>query len=213
MSGRTIQAMRSSSDLSDGELISRFIAGQPAAFETLVRRYETPLAGFLARMVRDKALADDLFQETFLRVMRTLPTYREEGRFRAWMFGIARNLALDALRRQRFELDLFHRPTHADREETHGPLHEGVSDPRAAPDAQAERSEWRARLEAAIAELPPEQREVLALRYDGGLTFRQIAEITGISINTALGRMRYATIALRKKLGISQRKDEGDDAP
>jgi len=207
-------AVRTPSEPSDGELIAQFVDGRAAAFDALVRRYETTLSGFLRRMVRDHALADDLFQETFLRVMRSLPTYREEGRFGSWLFGIARNLALDALRRRRFEQELFRRPLQNTASDgTDSALIEGVTDSRLAPDALAERAEWGARLEAAIAELPEEQREVLALRYDAGLTFRQIAEITGSSINTALGRMRYATIALRKKLGVVRAEDQADEGP
>ena len=94
---------------SDGELIEQFVGGRAAAFDALVRRYETMLFGFLTRMVHDDGLANDLFQETFLRVMEALPTYREKGRFQSWLFSVARNLALDALRRRQFEQKLFHR--------------------------------------------------------------------------------------------------------
>ena len=206
--------MNRRSNLSDGELIARFKDGDATALDALVHRHEMALAGFLHRMVHDRALADDLFQETFLRIMRRLPSYREEGRFTSWMFGIARNVALDALRRSRFEQELFRRPMASSPDQaTAQPADEGAADPRYGPDMQVERLEWAERLEAAIIDLPAEQREVVALRYGAGLTFREIAEITETSINTALGRMRYATVALRRKLGVAAREDRNDDTP
>lgn len=184
---------------SDGELIEQFVGGRAAAFDALVRRYETVLFGFLTRMVRDEGLADDLFQETFLRVMQALATYTEKGRFRSWLFSVARNLALDALRRRQFERRLFP-STDRDGDESESDATEGTAAPELAPDSAAARAEMSERLDRAIAGLPAEQREVLLLRYNADLTFREIAEITGDSINTVMGRMRYATTALRKKL-------------
>jgi len=194
---------------SDAELIDEFLGGQATAFDALVRRYETALLGFLARMTGDGPLAEDLFQETFLRIMQALPDYRERGRFRSWLFSVARNLALDALRRRRFEHGIFrHAPASPDgAEDGDDPVADGIAAEEDAPDALAERAEWAGRLERAIAQLSEEQREVLALRAGAGLTFREIAEITGVSINTALGRMRYATIALRRKLAEYRAED------
>jgi len=203
--------MRTQSELSDGELIAQFKNGDAAAFDALVRRYDAALSGFLHHMVGDAALADDLFQETFLRILHSLPAYQERGRFKSWLFGVARNLAVDALRRHRLERELFHRPAPSDPDRSNArALDEGVADARHAPDVRAERAEWAERLQTAIAELPPEQREVVMLRYGAEMTFRQIAEITEVSINTALGRMRYATATLRRKLGVAVTGDVTD---
>ncbi len=184
----------------DSELIEEFLSGNAASFDALVRRYRDPLFGFLARMVGEDALANDLFQDTFMRVLERFDEYGEAGKFRSWVFQIARNLALDALRRRTFERGLFHRPPDRDDEDSSSPIEYGSSDPLLQPDALAHDAELRSRLESAIGELPDEQREVVILKLEADLTFREIAEITGESINTITGRMRYATDKLRKKL-------------
>ena len=192
--------------MQDGDLIASFLKGNAAAFDVLVRRYEGPLYAFLRHMVGDGDAADDLFQDTFIRVMKALPDYTETGRFKSWLFGIARNQALDHLRRRNREQAIFYTPVREDGNES-APLDEGVEDADLQPDAITERSEWSARLEGAVAQLPDVQREVVTLRFDGDLTFRQIAEITGDSINTVQGRLRYAINALRKRLGEVMQED------
>jgi RNA polymerase sigma-70 factor, ECF subfamily len=190
----------SGGDCPDGELIERFVGGDASSFDTLVRRHERALLGFLVRMVRDEALAEDLFQEAFLRIMEALPGYRERGRFRSWLFSVARNIALDALRRRTFERRLFADSPSKHPDGGEAPVAELFVAPDSGPDDRVEEIERSRVLDRAIAGLPAEQREVLTLRLEGELTFREIAEITGVSINTALGRMRYATIALRRRL-------------
>ena len=185
--------------MQDSDLIASFLNGNAAAFDRLVRRYEAPLYGFLRHMVGDGDAADDLFQDTFMRVMKALPGYQETGRFKSWLFGIARNQALDLLRKRKREQAVFHSSIQ-DEEEQVNPLDEGIEDADLQPDILTEKAEWAGRLEKAIKELPDVQREVLTLRFDGDMTFRQIAEVTGDSINTVQGRLRYAINALRKRL-------------
>lgn len=192
--------MDRTANTSDSELISMFLEGDSAAFDTLVRRYERAVFGFILGMVQDETQANDIFQDTFIRIMQALPQYTERGKFASWSLGIARNLSLDALRRRRLETGLFkrQRPGLGEDEE----CAENVADPGAGPAELVEREDWLERMREALAKLPVEQREVVYLRYESDLTFQQIADLTGVSINTALGRMRYALNALRKGMGI-----------
>ena len=197
---RTDRGTGSTDEPSDADLIAAFLDGEARAFDALVRRYEAPVYGFLVRMLRDRDLAEDVFQDAFLKAMHALPEYAERGRFRSWLFGIARNLALDVLRRRQRESGIFRQPKAEDAEETNA-VEDGIADEAFQPDRVAERAEFLGRFSEALGELPEAQREVVMLRYESGLTFREIAEITDCSINTALGRMRYATATLKKKLG------------
>jgi RNA polymerase sigma-70 factor (ECF subfamily) len=195
--------MHRTADLNDTELISLFLEGHADAFDVLVHRYEQALHGFLLQLVQDEELANDLFQDTFLRIMRALPTYNEQGKFPSWLMGIARNLALDAIRRRGFENNLFKRNRVTKDDEDPRDTIAEIPDGGESPADAAERAEWFSRMRAALKELSVEQREIVSLRYDAGLTFHEISDITGVSINTALGRMRYALNALRKRLDLT----------
>ncbi len=175
---------------SDERLMLRFQGGDVRAFEELVRRHRTPLFSFLLRLTGDRGRAEDLCQETFLRVVRAAAGWERRAPFRTWLYAVARNQAVDEARRQAFRRT------------------EPVDDPaRAAqpsddppPDRRAEAALIRPKLEAALASLPVEQREVFLLREHAGLRFHEIAEATGVSENTVKSRMRYALEALRAKL-------------
>jgi len=197
-------------DQSDSELISMFLDGQAAAFDTLVRRYERQVFGFIFGMVQNEALANDLFQETFVRVLNALPDYRERGKFASWLLGIARNLALDALRKRRVESRIFRLENRTTNGENVGAIQPEIPDEVESQADMVEREEWLARMREALAELPVEQREVVYLRYEADLTFQQIADLTGVSINTALGRMRYALNSLRKRMNIATEPSTND---
>jgi RNA polymerase sigma-70 factor (ECF subfamily) len=181
---------------SDEELMRRFKAGDARAFETLVRRHRTAIWNFLLRHLRDRARAEDLLQETFLRAVKASSEWEERARVTTWLFTIARNLATDEVRRavHRHTEPLDGRngdaPAPIDRAAADGPP----------PDAAAEGALLRPRLEAALAALPEEQREVFLLREQGGLGFREIAEVTGVAENTVKSRMRYALEGLRRTL-------------
>ena len=186
-------------DESDEELMRRFQRGEPLAFEALMRRHRTPIHSFLRRQTGDPARAEDLLQETFLRVIRHAPDWTPRALVRTWLYTIARNLAVDDLRRRPFrEADPLDAPSaggasHADR----------AADPGRAPDEAASDAQLRPLLEAALAALPAEQREVFLLREQAGLSFPEIAEATGVNENTVKSRMRYALVALRDRLAAA----------
>lgn len=173
----------------DERLMLRFQGGDVRAFEELVRRHRTPVFSFLLRLVGDRGRAEDLCQETFLRVVRSAEGWERRATFRTWLYAVARNQAADDARRQAFRRT------------------EPLEDPPAAaesaelpPDRQAEGALLRPKLEAALASLPAEQREVFLLREHAGLRFHEIAAVTGVPENTVKSRMRYALEALRAKL-------------
>ncbi len=186
----------------DAELVSSYLDdGDQRAFSQLLARHQERLYGYLVGMVRDREVANDLFQETMFRAIQAMHDRRgsyqeQQGRWLAWTMRIARNAALDWLRSRKKWSDV-DRGSNED---------EGASFwdrlPDEAPDAQTllGRDTLWADVEQAIDTLPPEQREVVLMRHQSELTFREIAELTGVSINTALGRMRYALINLRKTL-------------
>jgi RNA polymerase sigma-70 factor (ECF subfamily) len=173
---------------SDERLMLRFQAGDVGAFEDLVRRHRTPLFSFLLRLTGDRGRAEDLCQETFLKVVRASGEWRPRATFRTWAYAIARNQAFDELRRQAF------RKTEP-LGEPEMPASEAT-----APDRAAEGALLRPKLEAALAALPDEQREVFLLREHAGLRFHEIAEVTGVPENTVKSRMRYALEGLRARL-------------
>jgi RNA polymerase sigma-70 factor (ECF subfamily) len=169
------------------------------AFRTLVERHQERIFGYLLGMVRNREAANDLFQETFLRVIsamrRERGSYERQGRWLAWVMRIARNSALDHLRRRKKWQDVDN-----DGEET---FWERMPDDMPIADDRLRNIEQARLLEVCIRNLPPEQREVVLLRHETDLTFREIADLTNVSINTALGRMRYALINLRKMMSDS----------
>jgi RNA polymerase sigma-70 factor (ECF subfamily) len=184
----------------DEDLVAAYLDhGDERAFGHLLARHQERIFGYLVGMVRDRAVAADLFQETFLRAIQAMQArrggYEQQGRWLAWIMRIARNAALDHLRAQKKFANV------AAGGDDEGPsFFERLPDD--APDAEAllSRADLVEEVAAAIEQLPPEQREVVLMRHQSELTFREIAELTDVSINTALGRMRYALINLRKLL-------------
>jgi len=184
----------------DAELVTAFVEdADEKAFRTLVERHQERIYGFLLGLVRDPTVADDLFQETFVKAVRAMQrergSYDAQGRWLQWVMRIARNTALDHLRsRKRVRARMV-----METEEGFD-LDQIVLD--GEPDAsdKLHREQQAAWLAACIDRLPPEQREVVLMRHESELTFREIAELTDCSINTALGRMRYALLNLRRML-------------
>jgi len=188
--------------------MARFQVGDARAFEVLVRRHRTPVFTFLVRLVGERARAEDLLQETFLRVVRAAPGWEERARFSTWLYGIARNLAIDESRRAAFRRA---EPLDRSAPGEDPPIARVASDD-PPPDRAAEAALLRPRLEAALASLPAEQREVFLLREQAGLAFREIAQATGAPENTVKSRMRYALEGLRaalESMGIVGGEDAG----
>ena len=183
-------------DETDEQLMRRFQRGEARAFETLMRRHRTTIHAFLCRLLGDRARAEDLLQETFLRVVKGAAAWEPRASVRTWLFTIARNLAADEARRRVFRdadpLDAV--PDGA------VPRGDRLADEGRAPDDAAGDALVRPRLEAALAALPAEQREVFLLREHAGLSFPEIAEATGSNENTVKSRLRYALLALRDRL-------------
>ncbi len=194
----------------DEELVAAYLErGDQRAFRTLVERYQDRVYGYLMGMVCDRATADDLFQETFLRVVQAMQRrrggYTRQGRWLNWVMRIARNATIDHLRRRKRWTDV-----EAFREPGARSFWERLPDDAPWADERLHRAERKAWLDDCIARLSPVQREVLLLRQETDLTFREIAELTGVSINTALGRMRYALKNLHRMIEAHEKKALAD---
>ncbi len=199
------------SPLADESLMLAYRSGEVGAFEELTRRHRAAVFNFILRWVGERSRAEDLLQETWLKVIRTAPSYEKKAKFTTWLFTIARNLCVDSMRRERYRkadsLDA------ADDPQGDAPaLSESVAGDGPAPDRAAYAAAVRPKLERALASLPPEQREVFVLREYAGIAFKDIAEVTGVPENTVKSRMRYALEALRKQLtALGIEGDMADD--
>ncbi|HNP22362.1 MAG TPA: sigma-70 family RNA polymerase sigma factor [Panacibacter sp.] len=184
--------MRKFIDHSDTELILSFQEGNSIALETLINRYKDKLFSSILFIVKDKYLAEDLFQETFVRIIDTLRSrrYNEEGKFLPWAMRIAHNLCVDHFRKVKRTPAIVTSDN------------QNVFDALVLVNDNAEqkmiRQQGYDRMHRMLSALPDEQREVIVLRHFGEMSFKEIAAVTNCSINTALGRMRYGLINLRK---------------
>ncbi len=174
-------------------LIREFLDGKPSGLQELIERHQTRLYSYIFVMVKDKQLADDLFQDTFVKVINTLKSgnYNDEGKFIQWVMRIAHNLVIDHFRKQK-KLNLAEVAN--DQYNLMDTLK--VTDPNI--EDVLVTKQIHKDIQILMGRLPEEQKEVLYLRCYAGLSFKDIAEQTEVSINTALGRMRYALINLRK---------------
>lgn len=176
-----------------------FQGGDARAFEVLLRRHRTALFNFILRLVGDRARAEDVLQETWLKVVRSAPQYETKAKFTTWAYTIARNLCVDLKRRDVFRKTESLDATAADDDER--PLHDPAAEGAAVnPERAAHARRTGPIVEAALAALPAEQREVFVLRELGGLAFKEIAAQTGAAENTVKSRMRYALEGLRRAL-------------
>lgn len=190
---------------SDAELVVRTLEGSADAFRRLVERYQRPVLSVIARMVGDASLAEDLAQEVFIKAYRKLATFDHQRKLSSWLFKIAHNATIDHLRRVK-PVTVALEATTADGEESWEMLpaneHEG-------PDRRAELSEQMARLEAALRRMKPGYREILLLRFQQGLAYHEIVEVTGLAMGTVKIQLHRA----RKRLAVEMAGDDGDDSP
>jgi RNA polymerase sigma-70 factor (ECF subfamily) len=182
-------------NLPDYELIERFMNGSQPSIEELINRYKTKVYTYILLMVKNQQLAEDLFQETFIKVIQSLKMhkYKDNGKFVSWVIRIAHNLVIDHFRKEKqintcnnedYEADLFNSSKFSAKNIEQLIVHDQIIKD----------------VRKLIDELPGDQKEVVMLRHYGNLSFKEIAEQTDVSINTALGRMRYALINMRKMI-------------
>ena len=178
--------------LSDQELIQNYLNGDNASFEILLTRHKSRVFAFIMSKIKNRDLSEDIFQDTFIKVINSLQKgkYNEEGKFLPWMMRIAHNLVIDHFRKDAKMRKV--RPT--DEFDIFDVLDDGNKNQEEA----MMQTQVHADLKVLIEQLPEDQKEVLKMRYFEDLSFKQISDLTGTSINTALGRMRYALINLRK---------------
>lgn len=185
--------MKSFKQMTDEELVVLYAEGNNNAFDILLSRYQSVIHSYIYFIVRNKELTEDIFQETFVKVIMTIKQgrYTENGKFKAWITRIAHNLIIDNFRQERnenwvsndeVEVDLFNNIQLCDGTvEDHLVRRQVLSD-----------------VKRLVNHLPENQREVLEMRYYRDMSFKEIADATGVSINTALGRMRYAILNMRR---------------
>ena len=184
--------------MDDHELISAYIHGNEQAFEVLLMRHKDKLFRFIYLKLRDRELAEDIFQEVFVKIINTmkLGNYNEEGKFLPWVLRIAHNLVIDHFRRQTKHRMISERHSWS---EDYNIFHKISSDdPNFVQATTAE--EIAEQLHVLMAHLPESQREMIYMRLFEERSFKEISESEGVSINTALGRMRYALLNLRKMI-------------
>lgn len=179
----------------DQELVQAFLKGDQSAIEVLINRHRNKVYTYILLTIKNQQLAEDLFQETFIKVIQSLRRgkYRDDGRFLSWVIRIAHNLIIDHFRKEKqmnsisndeSEFDLLNSKKLADQN-----IEEIIVE-----------NQIKSELRNLINALPNDQKEVVLLRHYGELSFKEIADQTDVSINTALGRMRYALINLRKMI-------------
>ncbi|MBC8489184.1 MAG: sigma-70 family RNA polymerase sigma factor [Bacteroidetes bacterium] len=180
--------------LSDKELIGRYLQGNHASLEILISRHQNRIYAYILMIVKKKELADDLFQDTFIKVINTIRagSYNEEGKFLQWVMRIAHNLIIDHFRKSN-RIPVIDNSKNEDFNifDTLNIMDESIEDRMITEQIHKD-------VRNLIELLPNEQREVLYMRHYAEMSFKDIAEVTNVSINTALGRMRYALINLRK---------------
>lgn len=179
--------------LTDEQLVAAYASGNNSAFDTLLLRHKVRLFNYIYQMVRDTDLADDIFQETFVKVITTVKQgrYNDMGKFSAWITRIARNLVIDSFRAEKAEAAVSTDDANFDVLNRHELSEQTIEDAIIALQTEDD-------IRTLVDCLPDVQKEVLTMRYYRDLSFKEIAELTGVSINTALGRMRYAILNLRR---------------
>ena len=190
--------MNSLTNLSDQQLVAFSIDGNMDALSTLVHRHKDKLYTSIYLLVKDKYLAEDFFQDTFFKIIDTLKSgnYKEEGKFLPWAMRIAHNLCIDHFRKLKRLPTI---KTSDDRD-----IFDVITSSEGCAEDAIMESETHGEVSKMLELLPEDQREVIVLRHYAGMSFKEIAKITNCSINTALGRMRYGLLNLRKMIAGKQ---------
>lgn len=190
--------MKTYNDYNEHQLIELYLNGDSLAFSFLVNRNKTKIFTSIYMLVKDEYLAEDIFQDVFIRIIESLKkgAYIENGKFLSWAMRIAHNLCMDHFRKVK------RKPTIKTTDDKDFFEVNNFAEP--AADVKMMKFERNESLKKAIDKLPADQREMIVLRHFANLSFREIAELSNISINTALGRMRYALINIRKILPEAQ---------
>ncbi|SHG33919.1 RNA polymerase sigma factor [Flagellimonas flava] len=178
--------------IDDSILVKSYISGDEKALETLINRHNQRISSFIYSKVMDRDVAEDIFQDTFIKVIKTLKrgSYSEEGKFLPWVMRIAHNLIIDHFRKNK------RMPKFEGSDDFN--IFSVIKDDKLNAEKQIIKNQIDSDLTLLIEELPEDQKEVLIMRIYKDMSFKEISENTGVSINTALGRMRYALINLRK---------------
>ncbi|KJF43479.1 RNA polymerase sigma factor [Draconibacterium sediminis] len=179
--------------LNDNELVQRFIQGDQESLEILIVRHKSRVYSYILLIVKNQDLAEDIFQDTFIKVIRSLKRgkYVENGKFVSWVLRIAHNLIIDHFRKEKLQGTISNDSSDVDIFNSQKFSEQTIED-------QMVYSQILKEVKHLVKELPEDQQQVIYMRHYMGLSFKEIAEQTEVSINTALGRMRYALINLRK---------------
>lgn len=184
--------------LSDAILVKKYVGGEESALAILIDRHQSKIYNFIHSKIQDRDLSDDIFQDTFIKVIKTLRTqsYNEEGKFLPWVMRIAHNLVVDHFRKSK------KMPMQRDLGEYS--IFSFLFDSSPNMETQMITEQVELDLTRLLDELPDDQKEVLLMRIYQDMSFKEISDLTGVSINTALGRMRYALMNLRKVIEKNQ---------
>ncbi|MNL07627.1 RNA polymerase sigma factor CarQ [compost metagenome] len=176
----------------DALLVKNYIEGNETALSILIKRHESKIYGFIYSKIADRDISNDIFQDTFIKVIKTLKSnsYNEEGKFLPWVMRISHNLIVDHFRKTK-KMPMY-------RETEEFSIFSIMSDDSLTIEAKMIVDQVEVDLKRLIEELPEDQKEVLVMRMYQDMSFKEISELTDVSINTALGRMRYALMNLRK---------------
>jgi len=184
--------------LPDALLVQDYVSGNENALAALIKRHESKIYGFIYSKISDRDISNDIFQDTFIKVIRTLKSnsYNEEGKFLPWVMRISHNLIVDHYRKTK-KMPMF-------RETEEFSIFSIMSDDSLSIENKLISEQVEIDIKRLIEELPVDQKEVLVMRMYQDMSFKEISEVTGVSINTALGRMRYALMNMRKVIDKHQ---------
>jgi RNA polymerase sigma-70 factor (ECF subfamily) len=190
---------------SDQELIKIYLTGDESALGMLIQRHQSQIFSFLMSKLKNKAIAEDLFQDVFVKVINTMKAgkYNEEGKFLPWVMRISHNIMIDHFRKSN-KMKMVRAIKNGADESDEFDVLTNIKESSKRVDEEMEFTQIRGDLKKLIRLLPEDQKEVLIMRHYYKMSFKEISEMTNVSINTALGRMRYALMNLRKMISVKE---------